>query len=40
MFSVFLASEFGHIEVVKELIENGANINSKNYYKFTPLIQG
>ena len=27
------ASQNGHIEVVKELIERGANINAKNNFK-------
>jgi ankyrin repeat protein len=36
----FLASRYGHIEVVKVLIANGAIIEAKNYFQYTLLIEG
>ena len=33
-----MASENGHLETVKHLVENGANINEKNKDRDTPLI--
>ncbi|TXJ57083.1 ankyrin repeat domain-containing protein [Brachyspira aalborgi] len=37
--ALILASKFGYIEVVKILIENGANINAKNNDNSTALIE-
>ncbi len=32
------ASEYGHLEVVKELLRRGANVNAQSDFGFTPLI--
>ncbi len=37
---IFKASENGHVDVVELLLENGANINERDYYENTPLIRG
>jgi len=36
--ALMLASEYGHIEVVKSLLANGANINENGYFGETALI--
>jgi hypothetical protein len=36
----FLASRYGHIEVVKTFIANGAIIEAKNYFQYTSVIEG
>ena len=33
MTALIWASRYGHIEVVRELINRGADINAKNYVK-------
>ncbi len=40
IYFLFLASAFGHIEVVKELLNRGANIEEKDKNGETPLIRG
>jgi ankyrin repeat protein len=37
---LFIASYNGQIEVVKELLNRGANIEEKDNYGNTPLIEG
>ncbi len=37
---LFIASVLGHIEVVKELLNRGANIEEKDEFGQTPLIKG
>ena len=37
---IYAASENGHTETVKLLIENGADINAKDRYGYTPFIKG
>ncbi len=38
MTSLMIASNFGHIEMIKFLIDNGANINLSDKNKFTALL--
>ncbi len=40
IYFLFIASSYGHIEVVKELLDRGANIEEKDKYGRTPLIYG
>jgi ankyrin repeat protein len=40
IYFLFIASFNGHIEVVKELLNRGANIEEKDNYGNTPLIKG
>ncbi len=40
IYFLFKASRNGHIEVVKELLNSGANIEEKDNYGYTPLIWG
>jgi ankyrin repeat protein len=37
---LLIASSYGHIEVVKELLDRGANIEGKDKLGHTPLIEG
>ena len=40
IYFLFIASFYGKIEVVKELLNRGANIEEKDNYGNTPLIKG
>ncbi len=40
IYFLFIASVLGHIEVVKELLDRGANIEEKDNDGWTPLIAG
>jgi ankyrin repeat protein len=40
IYFLFIASSNGHIEVVKELLDSGANIEEKDNLGWTPLIWG
>jgi ankyrin repeat protein len=40
IYFLFLASVLGHTEVVKELLNRGANIEEKDNNGWTPLIWG
>ena len=40
IYFLFIASSNGHIEVVKELLDRGANIEEKDNDGYTPLIYG
>ncbi len=40
IYFLFIASARGHIEVVKELLDRGANIEEKDNDGYTPLIYG
>jgi hypothetical protein len=40
IYFLFIASRWGHIEVVKELLDRGANIEEKDISGRTSLIEG